>query len=95
VKAQVLTVGPTATIIAGAKQDGTGASDGSVSYPTAALIRIPTGAPTVYFGGSTVSSTSGVPFVAGEDFEVDLVNEILYAATASTSATVYVLRRGD
>lgn len=94
-KGYPVSVGPQATIILGANAAGTAAGDGSVSYPTAGIIRVPSGAPTVYMGGSTVSTTSGCPFVAGEDLQVDLVNEILYGRTATTTATIYILRRGD
>ena len=94
-KGEVISVGTALTVIAGADPTGRNAGRGDVSYPTAALIRIPTGSPTVYLGGSSVTSTSGVPFVAGEDLQVDLVNEILYGVTVSTTATIYVLRRGD
>lgn len=94
-KGQRVTITSTATIVAGANAAGTAAGDGSVSYPTAALVRVPSGAPTVYFGGSTVSASTGCPLVAGEDLVIDLVNEILYAVTDTTTATVYVLRRGD
>ena len=94
-KAEPITVGTTPTIIMGANAAGTAAGSGSVSYPTAGLIRIPTGSVTVYLGGSQVTTSDGCPFVAGEDVEVDLVNEILYGVVASGSQTVYVLRRGD
>lgn len=94
-KSEVITVGTTPTIVMGANAAGTGAGSGSVSYPTAGLIRIPTGSVTVYFGGSQVTTSTGCPFVAGEDVEVDLVNEILYGVVASGSQSVYVLRRGD
>ncbi len=91
-KKQVTT---TPTIIAGGNSAGTGAGPGSTSYPTAALIRVPTGAQTVYFGGSAVTAATGCPLIAGEDLVIDLVNEMLYAVTSTTSQTVYVLRRGD
>ncbi len=94
-KSQVITVLTTPTVIAGGNQAGTGAGPGSTSYPTACLIRVPSGAPTVYFGGSTVSTATGCPLVAGEDIEVDLVNEILYAVCSTTTTRIYVLRRGD
>lgn len=94
-KGEVKTITTTATIVAGANAAGTGAGPGSVSYPTACLVRVPSGAATIYFGGSTVTSTTGTPFVAGEDIELDLVNEILYAVTATTTQSVYILRRGD
>ncbi len=94
-KSQPIVVLTTPTIIAGANAAGTGAGPGSVSYPTACLIRIPTGAPVVYMGGSSVTVSTGTPFVAGEDIEVDLVNEILYAVTNTVTTTIYVLRRGD
>lgn len=95
-KGQWITVTSTATVVAGASTDLAGhAGPGSSSYPTAALVRVPSGAPTVYFGGSAVTSSNGCPLAAGEDLVIDLVNEILYAVTASTTTTVYVLRRGD
>jgi hypothetical protein len=96
VKGQIITL-PTGvrTVIAGSNAAGTAAGDGSVSYPTAALLRFIAPNPTVYLGGSDVSTTtSSVPFVAGENLQLDLVNEILYGI-ATTTATVYVLRRGD
>lgn len=93
-KGEVKTVNSTISAIAGSgSQPGT-AGPGSTAYPTAALLRFPTGNATVWLGGSTVTSSTGVPFVAGEALEVDLVNEILYAVS-TTTATVYVLRRGD
>lgn len=94
-KAEVITIGTTPTIVMGANAAGTGASSGSVSYPTSGLIRVPSGSVTVYFGGSQVTTATGCPFVAGEDVEVDLVNEILYAVVSSGSQNIYVLRRGD
>lgn len=94
-KAEVITVGTTPTIVMGSNALGNGAGSGSVSYPTAGIIRIPSGAVTVYFGGSQVSTSDGCPFVAGEDLETDLVNEILYAVVASGTQNIYVLRRGD
>lgn len=94
-KGYSVNVGPQRTVIAGANSTGTGASDGSVSYPTAAIIRVPSGAPTIYMGGFDLSTTTSCPFVAGEDLQVDLVNEILYGRTATTTATIYILRRGD
>lgn len=95
-KSEKFSVGPSVAVqIMGHNAAGTGAGAGSVSYPTAGLIRFPTGNPTVYLGGVDVNTTSGTPFVAGENVQTDLVNEILYAITVSTTATVYVLRRGD
>lgn len=94
-KGEVISVGSTPTIVAGANASGTGAGSGSASYPTSALIRIPSGSVTVYFGGSQVTTSTGCPFVAGEDLEVDLVNEILYAVVASGSQNINLLRRGD
>lgn len=102
-KGERVQVQGTATVIAGAKTVGGLASvlnesgPGSVSMPTACLIRVPAGALTVYFGGSAVSASTGCPVEAGEDITVDLVNEILYAAISSqtTSQVVYILRRGD
>lgn len=95
-KGQRVTVTSTATAVAGmSSANSANAGAGSTSYPTAALVRVPSGAPTIYFGGSTVSTATGCPLVAGEDLVIDLVNEILYAVTATTTATVYVLRRGD
>lgn len=95
-KGYLISVGPNRTIILGANSAGTGASDGSVSYPTAGIVRSLSGNPTVYYGGQDVDvSTKGCPFAAGEDLQVDLVNEILYGITSTTTATIYILRRGD
>lgn len=97
-KGERIQVTSTATAVAGhSSSDSRNAGPGSTALPTAALIRVPSGALTVYFGGSQVSTSTGCPIVAGEDLEVDMVNEILYAVIASstTSQTVYVLRRGD
>lgn len=104
-KSEVVQVQSAATIIAGARADVIGtttavnpaAGSGNVSYPTACLIRVPSGALTVYLGGSGVSTANGCPIAAGEDIEVDLANEILYGVISSTttSQTVYILRRGD
>jgi hypothetical protein len=96
VKGEQITIGTAATVVAGS--DGTGrglAGGGSISLPTACLIRVPTGAQTVYLGGSQVTTGTGCPFIANEDVEVDLVNEILYGIVASGSQVVYVLRKGD
>lgn len=93
-KGERVTVGPQATVVAGADPTGRNSGPGSISYPTAAIIRIPSGSGSVWFGGSSVSSTSGCLFVAGEDLQVDLVNEILYGV-ATTSVVVHILRRGD
>ena len=105
-KSVAIQVQTSATIVTGSPSEGAVlgdaaigarplASAGSTAYPTAALIRIPTGAQTVYFGGQGVTTTNGCPFVAGESLEVDLAVEILWAITATTSQTIYVLRRGD
>ena len=95
-KGEIITVGSTPTIVAGSSGVGTAvAGAGSVSLPTAALIRIPSGSVTVYFGGSAVTTATGCPLVAGEDLEVDLVNEILYAVVSSGTQNINVLRRGD
>lgn len=94
-KGERKTITTTATIVAGANSGGTGAGPGSTSYPTACLVRVPSGAATVYFGGSAVTTLTGCPLVAGEDLVIDLVNEILYAVTSTTTASIYVLRRGD
>ncbi len=94
-KGERVTVTSTATAVAGASvTNASHAGPGSASYPTAALVRVPSGAPTVYFGGQAVTINTGCPLVAGEDLVIDLVNEILYGV-CSTSAVVYVLRRGD
>lgn len=77
-KGEVITVGTSRTEILGGNGDGT-AGAGSSAYPSSGIIRIPAGSVTVYLGGSNVdTTTNGVPFVAGEDLEVDVVNEILY-----------------
>ena len=101
-KGQVVQVQKQATIVAGAvaSQIGTtninqAAGSGNVSLPTACLIRVPAGALTVYLGGQAVTTATGCPLAAGEDIEIDLVNEILYGIVTTTSQTVYILRRGD
>lgn len=95
-KGERIQVGTTVTVVAGAKTGSTtDAGPGSAAIPTSALIRIPSGAQTVYFGGSQVTTATGCPLVAGEDLEVDLINEILFAVVSTTSQTIYVLRRGD
>ena len=105
-KSLAIQVQTSATIITGSPSEGAVLGDasigarplagaGSAAYPTAALIRVPTGAQTVYFGGQGVTTTDGMPLEAGESLEVDLAVEILWAVTATTSQTVYVLRRGD
>lgn len=81
-----VTATPT-TVVAGAR--------GDIAYPLSAILQIPTGGQTVYFGGSTVDITQGFPVAAGSFLEVDLVTEILYAVTATTSQYIFVLRRGD
>lgn len=52
-KGERKTINTTPVIIAGANAAGTAAGPGSVSYPTAALVRVPPGSETVWFGGST------------------------------------------
>lgn len=103
-KGETVQVQGTPTIIAGsvASQVGTtnvnvAAGAGNVSLPTACLIRNPAGGLTIYLGGSAVTAALGCPLAAGEDIEMDLVNEILYGVIASTttSTTIKVLRRGD
>lgn len=97
-KGERIQVTSTATPVAGHNSsDSRQAGPGSVALPTAALIRVPSGALTVYFGGSQVTTGTGCPVVAGEDISVDLVNEILYAVieSSTTSQVVHVLRRGD
>ena len=98
-KGQKIQILSTATVVAGAKTGTTDqANAGSASIPAKALIRVPTGALTVYFGGSNVdTNANGVPLVAGEDLMIDTVNEIVFAviSSATTSQTVYVLRSGD
>lgn len=95
-KGERITVGTTPTVIMGS--DGTGrgiAGSGSVSLPTAGLIRNLAGGATVYLGHSGVTTSTGCPLAAGEDLELDLVNEILYGVVAAATETLYVLRRGD
>ena len=102
-KSEVVHIQSSPTIVAGADSSLIGlttavrpaAGSGNAAYPTACIIRIPSGAQTVYFGGSAVTTETGTPFAAGEDLEVDLMNEILYAVVSTTSQTVYILRRGD
>lgn len=85
----------TVTMIVGGQDAETGrALSGDVAYPTAAILRNPSGGQTVYLGGIDVDTTA-FPLASGEDLEVDLVTEILYGITATTSQTVYILRRGD
>ena len=88
-------VNKTSTMVVGGRAQEEGrALDGSVSYPSAAIIRNPTGGQTVYLGGQNVT-TAGFPLAAGEDIEVDLVGEILFGITSTTSQTLFILRRGD
>ena len=82
-------------IVGGRAGDTTRALAGDVAYPAAAVIRGPAGGQTVYLGGVAVDATDGFPLAAGETVEVDLVGEILYGMTSTTSQYVYVLRRGD
>lgn len=88
-----VTVGTTATQIVPEETSGR-AGQGDIGYPTASIIRFPSAmSATVYLGGSDVDlSTNGCPFVAGEDLEIDLVGDILYAIAASPQ-TIYILRR--
>lgn len=96
-KGQLVLVTPVRTPVLGHKTgtDGLQADGGSAALPSSGLIRIPSGATTVYFGGYNVDTGSnGVPFVAGEDFDLTVVNEILYGVAASTTS-IYVLKSGD
>lgn len=87
----------TTTMVVGGRATEPGrALDGSVAYPAAAVISNPSGGQTVYLGGSDVNATSlGWPLAAGSSIEVDLVGDILYGVTSTTSQTVYILRRGE
>ena len=66
----------------------------NVAYPGSAIIRVPTGAGTIYLGHAGVTSSNGFPLAAGESLEVDMVNDALYAV-ATTTTTINILRRGD
>ena len=83
----------TTMLVGGRDTENDRALSGSVSYPAAALITNPAGGQTVYLGGPDVS-TAAYPLESDSSLEVDLVGEILYAVTATTSQTVYILRRG-
>lgn len=66
----------------------------NIGYPMAAIIKVPSGAGTIYLGQTGVTTAGGFPLAAGESLEVDMVNEALYAV-ATVTTTVYILRRGD
>jgi hypothetical protein len=65
----------------------------NVDYKMACFLKVATGGNTVYIGGPDLTTANGFPIVAGEVASIDVVNEPIYAITAST-ATLYVLRRG-
>ena len=88
-------VNKTTTMVVGGQDAESGrALEGDVSYPTSAVLRVPASGQTVYLGGPAVDTT-GFPLAAGETLEIDMVGDILYGVTATTSQTVYVLRRGQ
>ncbi len=87
VKGSVSTVGGTVIVLVSV-------GHGNVSYPSSALVKVPSGSGTIYLGGSAVTAATGFPLAAGEGLEVDMVNEALYAI-ATVTTTVNILRRGD
>ena len=60
------------------------------------LVQNPSGGSAIYLGSATVTSTNyGYLLVGGIDFAIELQdNEALYAATASGTQVVNVLRQG-
>jgi hypothetical protein len=88
VQSASVTVATTATALNVAE---TGASD-----KVSVFVRIPSGSVTVYIGGSDVTTSNGVPFVASESVSIpDLANgEVVYACVAAATQAVSVLRTG-
>ena len=80
----------TITATAAAIVDGSAGNNG---YPLSATVKN-SGATTMYVGGSDVTNSNGFAVGAGEAVSVDLVNDILYAVTASGTTTVQILRVG-
>lgn len=68
--------------------------DGNNGYPLSATVKN-SGSTTMYVGGSDVNSSNGFAIGAGEAVSVDLVNDQLYAVTASGTTTVQILRVGQ
>ena len=77
------TIAATATLV--------NAGAGVATIPRQIIVSVPTGGSTVYFGGPTVTSAAGFPVVAGGSLAVELVNEPLYAITASGTQAINVL----
>jgi len=46
-------------------------------------------------GSPLRTTTNGFPLAAGEDIEVDMVTEHLYAVVATGTTSIFILRRGD
>ena len=88
-------IAATPTMVVGGQATEPGrALAGTVSYPAAAVVSNPSGGQTVYLGGITVDTT-GWPLAAGSSIEVDLVGDILYGVTSTTTQTLHILRRGE
>lgn len=84
------------TMVVGGRADDPMISlGGSVGYATAAIIRNLSSGQTVYIGGPDVDTTQGFPLAAGEDLEVDIVGDIIYGVTSTTSCYLYIFRRGS
>lgn len=86
-KGEIRNVGGTSTVIVRAYTS-------NVAYPMAAIVKVPSGAGTIYLGHSAVTASNGFPLAAGESIEIDMVNDGLFAV-ATTTTTINVLRRGD
>jgi hypothetical protein len=82
-----VTVGTAATLLSA----GVAGRDGQT-----VLIQNPTGGSAIYIGSASVTSTSyGYALAAATDFSIELQDsEALYAATASGTQVVNVLRQG-
>lgn len=88
-KAEVVTVGTTATVLA---------RKGTTTVPNAVLIVVPSGGSTVYVGGADVTAddtaTGGLPIAATQSLGWDLFEEDdMHAIVASGTQAVRVLRR--
>lgn len=80
-KAQLVTVGTTPTLIA---------EGGVATVPKSVVLRNDSGA-TVYLGASDVNTTAGFPLLDGESTTIFLVGETLYGI-AGSSTVINVLK---